>query len=540
MRDDSELSGFTDDRTEPDPVPGPLEARFLVLAPTGRDAALTCTLLERARLEGVAFTSMDQLCTEIRRGAAGLILTDEVMTPGNAATLAALIGQQEAWSDLPVLLFTGGDSADRHPTLQQLAPLGNVTLLERPVRPVTMLSAARSALRARRRQYASRRELDRQRAAVRQRDEFLAMLGHELRNPLGNITLAAELLTRRGLGEPQVSLIRRQARHLAHLVDDLLDVSRITSGKLVLQRQTVALDELLRRCVETTRISAETRGLDLAIETEPASVHGDPVRLEQVFGNLLTNAIKYTPSGGWVRVALATDGDEVRVSIEDSGVGIGPEMLDRVFEPFVQVRHTIERSDGGLGIGLTLVRALVELHDGTVSVTSDGVGHGSRFCVTLPDAGVRATTVSRRSGTSDNAPLRVLIVEDNPDSRELLQLLVEALGHSVEVTGDGCSGLERALDTVPDVMLVDIGLPGLDGYGVARGVRAALGSGPRMIAVSGYGQPEDRERAREAGFDLHCTKPLDPANLAELLRRTPTPDPSTPKLPETTAFRLRT
>ncbi|MEQ1503812.1 MAG: ATP-binding protein [Myxococcota bacterium] len=495
--------------------------RFLVLAPTGRDGALTCALLERAALWAVACASVNAMCTEAERGVAALVLTDEALTPAGVQLLAGMVARQEAWSDLPILLFTGDRATvmARSPTMQLLSPLGNVTLFDRPIRPITMVSAARSVLRARRRQYAARDALARERAAVRQRDEFLAMLGHEIRNPLSGITLAAELLCRQQIGEPYAGRIRRQARHLARLVDDLLDVSRVSSGKLELRRGLVPLDELVLRCVESARAVADARRMTLTVEVLPLVIDGDPVRLEQVFGNLITNALKYTGEGGHVHVRMQLEDSGVAVSVRDDGAGLEPEMLRRVFEPFVQGRHTLDRSDGGLGIGLTLVEALVELHGGTVDAVSPGIGAGSEFTVHLPREVDAATLADEPSATGEVLrPLRVVVIEDNDDNRELLRLLIEGLGHAVEVAGDGPSGVSTVLTVAPDVALVDIGLPGLDGYGVARAVRAR-GSRSMLIAITGYGQPEDRERALAAGFDDHFTKPVDPRQIESLLRR---------------------
>jgi signal transduction histidine kinase len=496
-----------------------LDLRVLVLAPVGRDAELTCSLLMRAGLHAVPCASMQELCAQARRGAACLVLTDEVLTPAGMALVTALLTEQEPWSDLPIVLFTGAGATvqARSPTLELLAPLGNITLLDRPVRPITMVSTAKAALRARKRQYAARAELVRQQQAVRKRDEFLALLGHELRNPLGSIGLAADLISRQGGNDQLGKRLLRQVRHLSHLVDDLLDVSRVSTGKLVLQREILALDELVRRAVEGVRPQAEAKAQHLSALTQPARVEGDPVRLEQVLSNLLGNAIKYTQRGGHIRVELRPEGESVAISVSDDGVGLAPEMLQEVFEPFVQVRATIDRTEGGLGIGLTLVHALVELHGGSVVAHSEGVGKGSTFTVRLPQADGAVLDRETPPVPVPYRPLQVLIVEDNADARELLRAVVDELGHSVEVAEDGGLGLSCAMAKEHDVMLVDIGLPVLDGYSLARELRAR-GKRTRLIALTGYGQPEDRARALAAGFDLHCTKPVDPAHLQRLLQ----------------------
>jgi signal transduction histidine kinase len=497
-----------------------------VLAPTGRDGFLTCKLLAQAGLAGCVCADIDELCGRFElEGAAGLFIAEEVLVPAAFERLRLLLDGQESWSDLPVVLFTGERAAvsARLPTTQLLAPLGNVMLLDRPLRPITMVSAARAALRARRRQYAARGELLHQQRAVRQRDQFLAMLGHELRNPLSAILMAARLLDDEPAKSPRyLEILRRQATNLARLVDDLLDVSRVTSGKVVLQRTRLDLGQLAERSVHAVSALAASQGLELSFHVDggPWYVEGDAVRLEQVAVNLLNNAVKYTGAGGRIDVTVrALDGMAV-LSVADTGVGLAPDMLGRVFELFEQVESTLDRAKGGMGIGLTLVRSLVELHGGGVVAQSDGVGKGSVFTVRLPlraaVAGAAAEVVRREASVASvdvgvvvAGGCDVLIVEDNPDSREVLQLILRRSGHRVEAVGDGLAGVERALAKRPDVMVVDIGLPGLDGFGVARRVREVHGGAVYLIALTGYGQPEDRRRALDAGFDVHLTKPID-------------------------------
>jgi signal transduction histidine kinase/CheY-like chemotaxis protein len=506
------------------------EECFLVAAPTGRDAALTCQLIERAGMHARACAALPELCEVLARdGAAGLLIAQEVLTARGVACLTEALARQEAWSDLPVLLFMRADAATaRPPSLDLLEPLGNVTLLDRPIRPVTMQSAARSALRTRRRQYAARAELRGQQDAVRQRDQFLAMLGHELRNPLSAIVLASERMDQAENGQAARyrDTLRRQTANLSRLVDDLLDVSRVTSGKIVLARRAVDLGDLVARCLQISHAGSEGQRLRLAYRppTRPVAVDGDPVRLEQIVVNLVNNAIKYTPVGGSIECEVAADGDDGVLRVIDSGCGIAPDMLPRVFDLFTQAHATLDRAQGGMGIGLTLVRRLVELHGGTVWVDSAGVGRGSVFTVRLPLAAEAlarpesdATPPAPIAAEPGAAPQDVLVVEDNADSRELLVELLANVGHRVEAAVDGPSAVHAALTHPPRVALIDIGLPGLDGYTVARKVRAALGESVYLIAMTGYGQPEDRRRAVEAGFDLHLTKPVDMRALCHLL-----------------------
>jgi signal transduction histidine kinase/CheY-like chemotaxis protein len=506
----------------------PLEERILVLAPTGRDAMLTCALLEKAEIACARCNTLSELCQRFEQeGAAALMIAEEVFVSGGLAQLSERLSRQSSWSDIPVLIFTGKTiSLHAQPiTSQLLSSIANVTLLDRPLRPVTMLSAARTALRARRRQYAARAELYAQQRAVRERDQFLAMLGHELRNPLSAITMALELDTSTQRSK-HGQIMRRQVRHLTRLVDDLLDVARVTSGKIVLRREELDLRALVQRCLSALRPSAEngTTLRELPPHDPNVWVHADPVRLEQVITNLINNALKYTTAGGVIEVSVETEGDDAVLRVHDTGVGLAPDMIDRVFELFTQVDDTLDRAKGGMGIGLTLVRSLVTLHGGSVQAQSAGLGQGSVFTVRLPRLANTSEVRPREAQPGDKdtdpqQPCDVLIVEDNDDSRELLTAVLELRGHRVFTAPDGPRGVSEALARRPRVLLVDIGLPGLDGYGVARSVREKLGRSVYMVAITGYGQPEDRMRALEAGFDLHLIKPIDMGVLEGLLSR---------------------
>jgi signal transduction histidine kinase/ActR/RegA family two-component response regulator len=502
------------------------EERFLILAPVGRDAALTHNLLRDAGLSAVVCQDVSEVCRRVaQEGAMALLLAEEVLTGPGLLMLKELLGGQPSWSDLPILLFTGTATRPHRPlSPRALEALGNVTLLERPLRPVTMLSAANAALRARKRQYMARDELKAQKEQVRQRDQFLAMLGHELRNPLSAITMAIELESEDG-GAQYRAIVTRQARHLTRLVDDLLDVARVTSGKIVLQRAQLELTELVRRTLLGMNPALRRHGLALRAELpeEALVIEADAVRLEQILVNLLNNAIKYTPRHGQVEVRVVASPDQVELRVRDDGAGIAPEMLPRVFDLFAQAEGTLDRSKGGMGIGLTLVRSLVRLHGGSIVAESAGLGSGSTFVVRLP----RVQTTTGKSSTRllparENCRVRdVLIIEDNDDSRELMTSLLRRRSHKVSAAADGPSGVELALRQHPSAILVDIGLPGLDGYAVARELRPRLGDEVLMIAVTGYGQPEDKRRALEAGFDAHLTKPVDVQRLELLLARSP-------------------
>jgi CheY-like chemotaxis protein len=364
------------------------------------------------------------------------------------------------------------------------------------------------------------------REANRSKDEFLAMLGHELRNPLSAITMAIELDSEGGAAQYK-AIVSRQARHLTRLVDDLLDVARVTSGKIILQRAPIDVTDLVRRTLLGMNAALTQQQLSFRAEFPEQAlwVEGDAVRLEQIMVNLLNNAIKYTPARGHVEVRVLARAHEVELRVHDDGVGIAPEMLPRVFELFAQAEGTLDRAKGGMGIGLTLVQSLVRLHGGSIEAKSAGLGQGSTFVVRLPRAhnvvamqpAGRTQDVARASGSSR----KVLIIEDNDDSRELLASMLQRRGYKVSSAADGPTGVELARRSRPSAILVDIGLPGLDGYAVARELRPRLGRDVLMIAVTGYGQPEDKRRALEAGFDAHVTKPVELHRLELLLAREP-------------------
>ena len=509
--------------------------RIFVLAPHGRDSALTVDVLVRAGYEAEAVPDGPALADRLRRSAGAAIVAGESLDRAALEALAAVVSAQPPWSDIPFLIFTPQESAGTldAAAVERLASLGNVVLLERPIRVVTLRSAVETALRARRRQYAMRDLLARVEDGIVQRDQFLAMLGHELRNPLGAVLTAAEVLDianqREGVGpEPafvsrQTAVIRRQGVVLTRLVDDLLDVARVTSGKVPLDKRKLDANDVLRRAVEGVAARATLGGIEVRLATPPRPmwISADATRLEQVASNLLTNAVKYTPSGGRVDVtAAAEDGDAV-IAIRDTGVGIEPELLPRIFDLFKQAERTLARSEGGLVIGLTLVRTLVELHGGTVTARSEGLGRGSEFVVRLPLApgDEDAALADQFPGAPRFAPgrRRVFVVEDHDDNRAALVTLLEQIGCAVRSAADGAEGARAIVAARPDVAIVDIGLPGMDGYAVARYVRDALRKDILLVALTGYGQPRDREMAVQAGFDVHLRKPVDVGQLRALV-----------------------
>ncbi len=373
--------------------------------------------------------------------------------------------------------------------------------------------------------------------AVLQRDRFLAMLSHELRNPLAAVVSSSELVARLGTGSPQaekwLGVISRRARHMTRLVDDLLDVARFTQSKVEIRKTVIDLKDVVPDVMEEVRLGFDEAGLELIQEVEPTPlrVNGDAARLQQVQVNLLRNAAKYTPHGGKVWYRLVREGEQAAIHVKDTGVGLSREMIDKIFDPFVQADETLDRAGGGIGLGLTLVRSIVELHGGKVEAKSAGPGSGSEFIVRLPlqneipagdDWGApNGALQAAQAAPAEGSGLQVLVVEDDPDIRSSLVGILEIEGHCVRAAADGHTAL-RLLDQRPvDVALLDIGLPNMDGYELVRQIRCRAGKTPFLIALTGYGRPEDRAKAAAAGFDRHLTKPFQPDDLSRLLAAIP-------------------
>ncbi len=358
----------------------------------------------------------------------------------------------------------------------------------------------------------------------RQKDEFLAMLSHELRNPLGAITTAVRLLELAAVSDQRAvracDVIGRQSRHLTRMVDDLLDVARLTVGQIVLARTPIDVADVVARAVDTLRVSGRLDHHRVTVKSEPVTVEADFARMEQVVTNLLINALKYTDRGGRIEVEVCVAGPEAIVRVRDTGIGISPEMLPRLFDLFAQGRQALDRAQGGLGIGLTLVRRLIELQGGRVEAASEGPGRGSIFTVRLPRVanGPSNGGLPRTADAGAPGPLRILLVEDNGDAREMLRTVLQVGGHEVHEAADGFDALQVAGRVKPQLALIDLGLPGLDGLEVASRLRA-MGDGDQvvLVAVTGYGQMSDRQRTLQAGFDLHVTKPVDVERLNEVL-----------------------
>ena len=363
------------------------------------------------------------------------------------------------------------------------------------------------------------------REASRRKDEFLATLAHELRNPLAPIRTGAFLLAKRGAPDPDTArlyeLISRQSAHMARLVDDLLDVARIEGGKVELRKERLDLASTLAGALEACRPLLEARGLELTLSV-PAlpALEADPVRLEQMLCNLVNNACKFTPPGGRIQVWAAAEGPEVVLGVRDTGVGMGPEVLARAFDLFYQAGQPRDRPEGGLGLGLTLVRRLAELHGGTATAASPGPGQGSEFLIRLP--AIQESPMDTPPGTApaaaESRPKHVLIIDDDPDVRSTSEILLKMLDFQVTTAATGLAGIERAKALRPDIALIDLGMPGLDGLEVGARIRAELGQAIHLVALTGYSRESDFADTKAAGFDQHLVKSGDPRELIQALR----------------------
>jgi signal transduction histidine kinase len=510
--------------------------------------ALTSLLSQWAaqdHYEVIAARSGEEALREVLTHDFAVILLDVNMPGMDGFETAEAIHQRPRSADIPIIFITAfvADELDRLKAYQK----GAVDFLFTPVIPQVLyakisvfvaLATKNEELRKQARQLSQRttdliasnqrlmREIEERKMAERQshaKDEFLAMLGHELRNPLSAISSAASLIGLAGASSEAVGrakqIIQRQSHHLGRIVDDLLDLSRAMSGKILLNRMPLDIATLLGTCVETYRTTGRTADYHIRLNAEPGGwVDGDATRLEQIFSNLLDNAFKYTPPGGHIEVEAEVEDDEVVIAVHDSGVGIAPELLPLVFDVFVQGASTLDRAQGGLGIGLALVRRLVELHGGSVYAESAGPGEGSTFTLRLPRTEHRTETKATMMDHSEQAKPSVLLIEDNDDGREMMAMMLNCYGYEVHHAADGLQGLQTAANAHPDIALVDIGLPGIDGYEVARRMRANPDTHHiKLIALTGYGLAEDQRRVLDAGFDLHLVKPVDVEHLLQAI-----------------------
>ena len=477
--------------------------------------------------DAIVSKTLDGIVTSWNRGAERLFGYSAAEAIGQSILLIVPVDRQGEEAEV-LRRIRGGQSVDHFETVRRRkdGTLIEISLTVSPVRDslgriIGASKTARDITEQKRIQRDVGARLVESQRVNRAKDEFLAMLGHELRNPLGAISSAVRLLDQfKGPNEAigrACDVILRQSAHLGRLVDDLLDVGRVVTGKILLERAAVDLAEVARRTVGTFTAAGKTQAHRVSVETVPVWVYADSVRFEQVIANLLTNALKYTQPGGAIRVTVGPDGSHALLQVEDTGMGIAPGLLPHIFDLFVQGERRLDRAQGGLGIGLTLVQRLVELHGGSVEASSAGPGHGSRFTIRLAAIPAPAFDPPATPTSTTATPRRVLVIEDNEDSRDMLRQLLENAGHEVHDVGDGPQGVDAALRLEPDVALIDVGLPELDGYEVARRIRAGTQRDMLLVALTGYGLAEDRERALAAGFDLHLVKPVDFDKLFHVL-----------------------
>jgi signal transduction histidine kinase/CheY-like chemotaxis protein len=543
------------------------DERVLLLTPTGRDAFLTEKYLLEMDVPTVACASMEELCVHLDTGAGTALVSEEALSNEALTCLIEALQNQPPWSDLPVIVLTSpGSTPSRINTLRLLSQAVNLSLVERPTRVITLVSAIRSALRARHRQYEVRAHLCEQKRAQEERsrlleeaidarqqaeaanlakDIFLATLSHELRTPLTAV-LGWTAILRRGLRDEGIlrhglEVIERNAHSQNQLIQDLLDVSRIVTGKLRLDVKPLCLGPVIEAAVDSVRQAADARSirLDVTCSKNLPLVNGDCDRLQQIVWNLLSNAIKFTPAGGHVDVRAESSGSKVEITVRDDGQGIPPEFVPHVFERFQQADGSTTRTHGGLGLGLAVVRHLVEQHGGAVTASSDGTGRGATFLVTLPAAAGTAVAYNTEASLTLDEPeiqdvetesilngTRVLVVDDQQDARELLELILEHAGAEVATAASAVEALSKLQQSKIDVLVSDVGMPEHDGFELMRNVRAlgpAQGGSVPAIALTAYASAEDRRKSLEAGFEQHVTKPVEPARfvavVAQLARR---------------------
>lgn len=525
---------------------------ILILAPTGRDGDLSARVFNDHRLQAEVCTGPQELAEKLSAGAGLVFLTEEALTPAVMQRLVKALEQQPTWSDIPLVILTsgGGEIPANAEALATLVQKGNVTLIERPVRVITLVSTVKAALRARRRQFdvrdylsAEQRAKDELKQAIQRaeeanslKDEFLATVSHELRTPLMAVLGWAHLLRSNNLDEAgqrrALETIERNARAQQQLIEDLLDVSRIITGKLRLDVRPVTPASFIDAAVESVRPAADAKGIQLEILNDPniGNISGDSGRLQQVVWNLLSNAIKFTPRGGLVQLKLQRTRSHVAISVSDSGQGIKQDFLPYVFERFRQADMKTTRAHGGLGLGLAIVRQLVELHGGTVGVTSEGEGKGATFVVRLPVLPVyQNAPVTDQQNQSDIEPadrpidlagLKVLVVDDEADTCELLRSLLSKCGAEVSAAKSASEAFKIFKLVHPDVMVSDIGMPFEDGYELMRKVRAlpeVNGGRVPAVALTAYARPEDRMKALRAGYQMHVAKPVQLDELVSIV-----------------------
>ena len=512
---------------------GDSEQCVLIFAPIGRDAELTRDLLEHASIPCLVCHSMARVIDTLAAvGGGALLLTEEAFDEPGFSTLVAALDQQPPWSDVPVLLFAGSGTEMSARAIRSIDTLRNVTLLERPIRLAAVLSTVRAALRSRARQYevrdllvALQRARTEAESANRLKDEFLATLSHELRTPL-NAILGWTSMLARGQIEPDrlprvFEALDRNAQAQAQLIADVLDVSRIITGKLQLQPTTIDICDVAARAADAVRPAAAVKHLTLAVrDVADCWVFGDPDRLQQVFWNLLSNAVKFTPPGGSIDVDISRNAAGIAVTVTDTGVGMPLAFVPFVFDRFRQADQTTTRAHGGLGLGLSIVKHLTELHGGTVVATSEGVGRGCRFEVRLPavTAPPPVATTDREVDTTNRLDGQsILVVDDDQSTREVVSAALQAAHAQVQIAASAAEARQRLAEYTPAVIIADLGMPVEDGFSFIRDVRQSDARRIPAIALSAYADAASRNAALAAGFTAFLAKPTRPHALVELV-----------------------
>jgi len=507
--------------------------RVLIFAPIGRDAALTREVLERAAIDCLVCPSIAVLIeTLATTGAGAFLMTEEALDDEAFEQLVASLARQPPWSDVPVLLFAGGPGTEMTVrAIRSIDMLRNVTLLERPIRLAAVLTTVGAALRSRARQYEVRdllvalhRARGQAESANRLKDEFLATLSHELRTPLNAILGWTSMLTR-GQVEPArlprvFEALDRNAQSQAQLIADVLDVSRIITGKLQLRAATVDVCDVVARAVDAVRPAAVAKNIALRLnEPSDCAIHGDPDRMQQVLWNLLSNAIKFTPAGGSVGVDIVREAGTIKVAVSDSGVGIRQDFLPFVFDRFRQADQTTTRVHGGLGLGLSIVKHLVELHGGSVAAFSAGPGQGASFEVRIPAAAVSIRAAAPTASESVDLEGRsILVVDDDESTRDVVTAALEGAHAKVQVAASAAEARQQLELRVPALIIADLGMPIEDGYSLIRSIRAGGEANVPAIALSAYADQASQDAALAAGFSAFLAKPARSTALLDLVR----------------------
>jgi len=509
-------------------APAYASATVVCLCPTPADAAVMRRLFASAELNARVFEAPAPFIAALNEAVDVLLIAEEAIDGPAGPHIRQRLTAQEDWSAMPLIILSNASSWARRAAGLDHAMLRRVTLLERPVRLASLLGVVRMALAERAQQYRVRDLLAERAGDIARRDEFLATLAHELRNPLAPIRTGLDLIQAlRGDAaacEEPLQIMERQFDHLVHLVDDLLDVSRISRGKIELRKERLDLAEIIHAALEMSEggLHAGDRQVSVNVPSEPLVVEGDRVRLVQVIANLLNNAAKFTDADGRIDVRVMHRGERVEIWVQDDGRGIAHERLDKIFEMFSQAEPGL---GGGLGIGLSLVRRLVEMHGGTVGAASEGPGYGAIFTVSLPlwrSAPAHSTAEKAAVLGVLSTQCRVLVVDDNRDITKSLDLVLTMLGAEVRVAHDGAEAICIFDDWPPTHVLMDLGMPGMDGYEAARRLRAKPADHAfRLVAMTGWGQEEDRQQVREAGFDEHLVKPVGVEELKAVLSSEP-------------------